>query len=66
MGPQRCPGPCAKGTLTELASETLRSKWADSEGVKWGLRASEVQHTKCTWWLTKLTLLAAGQAVRVN
>ena len=50
MGPQPCPGPCADGTLTELASETVRSKWAQSEGVKWEWRTSDVQHTKCAWW----------------
>jgi hypothetical protein len=50
MGPQPCPDQCAKGTLSELASETSRSKWAHSEGVKWEWRTSEVQHTKCAWW----------------
>ena len=50
MGPQPCPGPCTDGTLTELASETVRSKWAQSEGVKWEWRTSDVQHTKCAWW----------------
>jgi hypothetical protein len=50
VGPQPCPGPCANGTVTELASETLRGKWAHSEGVKWEWRTSEVQHAKCAWW----------------
>ena len=50
MGPQPCPGPCTDGTLTELAAETVRSKWAQSEGVKWEWRTSDVQHTKCAWW----------------
>jgi hypothetical protein len=50
MGPQPCPGPCADGTVKELVSETLRGKWAHSEGVKWEWRTSDVQHTKCAWW----------------
>ena len=49
MGAQHCPGPCANGTLTELASETSRGKWAHSEGVRWEWRTSDVQHAKCAW-----------------